>query len=481
MYPIEYTLLENQSADLSKGGLGHLLHIEDDPADARLLVEMFRSQEWPDGACRPNRIIQVESLRSARAVLEERDVSGILCDLNLPDSNGLATCTSLLDDYPHIPVTVITGDTTPHLGVEALRIGALDFLIKEELSPAVLWRSLSHGLERCRVRDALAQALTDKEAAQRTAERRRDQAERAGRVKADFLAMMSHDLRTPLNGIIGLASGLERDLGNNGDREIARAIADQGVELLGILSGILEVLDNDGISGDNAGGKGAGGAKSSRKSVFGAPVVTGAAGGHQMSCALANRPIHAKAFQPHPHPQPVPELQPELQLDLQTITHGAADRTCRPPRLLVVEDMPINRQVIEAILKPTNLDLDFAPDGWSALSRARETAYDLILMDIQLPGIDGVETTKRIRQSAAMNARTPVVAVTAQGLASDRDAYLAAGLDDYVAKPLTPKALLGAVSRYLPLSDGPAGGHPEDSSTTTTGSVIPEQGCEGLV
>lgn len=119
-------------------------------------------------------------------------------------------------------------------------------------------------------------------------------------------------------------------------------------------------------------------------------------------------------------------------------------------RLLVVEDNEVNQEVALGILERLGYAADVAADGYSALRRLAQQDYDLILMDCQLPGMDGYEASRRIRQtdSDVRNHDIPIVATTANAMVGDREKCQAAGMNDYVAKPLRPKALEQAIEKW---------------------------------
>ncbi len=116
--------------------------------------------------------------------------------------------------------------------------------------------------------------------------------------------------------------------------------------------------------------------------------------------------------------------------------------------VLVVEDNPVNREVAEALLHAAGLQVDSAGDGREAVARVHARAYDLVLMDMQLPEMDGLEATRVIRRDAAL-AGLPILAMTANAFAEDRQACLAAGMSDFVAKPVNPPDLYAAMLRCL--------------------------------
>jgi PAS domain S-box-containing protein len=117
-------------------------------------------------------------------------------------------------------------------------------------------------------------------------------------------------------------------------------------------------------------------------------------------------------------------------------------------RVLVVEDNATNRMIACKILESLGAAaVETADDGEAGVAAAARGGFDLILMDIQMPGIDGVEATRRIRALGGPAATTPVVALTANVLNHQRDTYLAAGMDGVVGKPISPAALLAEIAR----------------------------------
>ena len=117
-------------------------------------------------------------------------------------------------------------------------------------------------------------------------------------------------------------------------------------------------------------------------------------------------------------------------------------------RILVVEDTEDNRQIIRDLLASAGYEMIEALDGGQGVAMAAEHKPDLILMDMQLPVLDGYEATRRIKADPAL-AHIPVIAVTSYALSGDEAKTKAAGCDAYVAKPFSPRQLLAKVRELL--------------------------------
>ena len=164
------------------------------------------------------------------------------------------------------------------------------------------------------------------------------------------------------------------------------------------------------------------------------------------------------ATAPAPGALVTPVLPGALLRALKRAALGAADATAPEPRrrlegrVLVVDDNAVNRRVACHLLSKLGLEASEAEDGRSGVEMAIEDRPDLVLMDCHMPGMDGFEATAEIRRREA--GRTPIVALTASALAGDRERCLAAGMDDYLAKPVRMARLREVLLRHLPETAG---------------------------
>lgn len=117
-------------------------------------------------------------------------------------------------------------------------------------------------------------------------------------------------------------------------------------------------------------------------------------------------------------------------------------------RILYVEDNFQNKRLVRKILTAKGFEVLEADDGLTGVEMAAKEMPDLILMDISLPGIDGVEATQRIKAQGSTT-HIPIVALTANAMRGDRERFIAAGCDDYLPKPISTSELVGIIKKYL--------------------------------
>ncbi len=150
--------------------------------------------------------------------------------------------------------------------------------------------------------------------------------------------------------------------------------------------------------------------------------------------------------------------------------------------LLVVEDHAINQEVAKGILAKLGFGCDVAGDGREALAALERRSYDAVLMDWHMPEMDGFQATVEIRRREAGRRHVPIIAMTAGALAEDREKCLAAGMDDYVSKPVKEKDLESVLNRWLvgAPSTTTATTHPQGGSPESTDEVLDAVQFDGL-
>jgi len=124
-----------------------------------------------------------------------------------------------------------------------------------------------------------------------------------------------------------------------------------------------------------------------------------------------------------------------------------------PARILVVDDVSVNRELVKALLSIFGHRITEACNGADAVKTALNMPFDLILMDLQMPGMDGIAATHAIRTTSVANARTPIVALSANVMANHIDACRQAGMDDHIGKPIDPGELLSKVAQWTAAAD----------------------------
>ncbi len=158
-------------------------------------------------------------------------------------------------------------------------------------------------------------------------------------------------------------------------------------------------------------------------------------------------------------------------------------REARPPiaaHVLVAEDNEVNQKVAVRILERLGYKVDVADDGYETLEACARTRYDAVLMDVQMPGLDGFEVVRRLRERERGERHTPIVAMTASAMKGDRERCLEGGMDDYVAKPVTPEALDAALRRWVSVAR-PASAAAGEANGSAASGVLDEKTVASLM
>ena len=147
-------------------------------------------------------------------------------------------------------------------------------------------------------------------------------------------------------------------------------------------------------------------------------------------------------------------------------------------RVLVAEDVPVNQKVVVMMLDKIGVRADVAANGREAIDMYEAAPYDLILMDCQMPELDGYDAAREIRRREGAGRHVPIVAMTADAMAGSRERCLAAGMDDLTAKPVGVKDLFDALMKWVPVRDST--GHPLGPASRPAGELDPDPAASAV-
>jgi signal transduction histidine kinase len=517
----------------------HILLIEDNPGDARLVEILLEESDLPNV-----QIIHRLTLGDGIAELQKRDFAVVLLDLTLPDSRGFETLERLIATKPDVNVVVMTGLADKVLGLNAVKAGAQDFLMKGGFDSDLLSKTLRYAIERKNVLIKLAAAT-----------RAREVAEESARMKEQFIASISHEMRTPMNAIYGMSNLLAQTKLDVEQRSFLDSVRQSSEILLGVINDILEVstlqngqmhfeaadfdltelmfnlvnvmqykkaekplefqlsidpsvpkyvlgdklrlnqilynivgnavkftdegfikiriemgkqVGNDLLLSFIVEDSGIGIPQEKIATIFesftrirtkerifegtglGLAIVKNLVvqqGGRVFAISEPKKGTTITAEMPFKKGTPPVQL---AEGEVAAKPNFEASKL-RAFKLFLVEDHKINQMVARKTLERQfdNIAITVAENGRECLNILEAgNEFDIILLDIQMPIMDGNETIAYIRENMP-NFNTPVLAMTAHAYISKDNIFKTYGFDDFVLKPFEPEQLFSKIHLYL--------------------------------
>jgi CheY-like chemotaxis protein/HPt (histidine-containing phosphotransfer) domain-containing protein len=168
------------------------------------------------------------------------------------------------------------------------------------------------------------------------------------------------------------------------------------------------------------------------------------------------------------------------EIAMQEEEDAPASRAGAAGKILIVDDVPINRELVSVLLRAAGHGVVKASGGAEALSLLEGQSFDLVLMDVQMPEMDGYEATGRIRALPAPQGAVPIIAMTAHAMQEDVARCRQAGMDDHIAKPIVKQELLEKVQNWLPDALRASGAAPQAQGSTPEADLLDEATLDGI-
>jgi CheY-like chemotaxis protein len=335
-------------------------------------------------------ILEASNAKNALILLRDNtDINIAFIDYEMPGMNGADLARIIRQNSTRMELSIfaISSHTESIITVEFLKAGANDFITKPYIKEEVLAR-IGVNIDIMDQHKLLQQEIKERKIVEKKLKNSQIIAQNANRAKSNFLANMSHEVRTPMNAIVGFIDILCKD-------EKSTKRLDQ-----------LNIVKQSGGSG------------------LGLSISRSLA-------KLMNGSLNVES-----------ELNvgSKFNFDLDTPIKG---------NILLVEDNKSNQLLMSILLQELGIDVDIAGDGVQGVKMFEEKDYDIILMDENMPNMNGTEATNIIRQNTAKR-QIPIIAVTANALKGDKERFLVAGMNDYISKPIDSTKLETTLRRFLP-------------------------------
>lgn len=318
------------------------------------------------------------------------DIAIAIIDVDMAEMDGFELAENLKGnpDTKGILIIFITAiSNKTKYAAKGLNTGAVEYLYKP-LDLVVMSAKVDSFIQLVRNQRELEKKNKEPETYQGELISSRDLADQGKRIKENFLANMSHEIRTPINGIIGITLLLKKTALSDEQREMVNLLEISSNSLLGVINEVLDLSK-----------------------------------------------IESEKFKPEIKVNKKP--MEELFIPLNNI------------RILVAEDNPINKFLIMKILQNWQVEMDVVENGKEAIEKLKEKDYDLILMDIFMPVMNGLEAIKLIREGYAIGKQNiPIITFTAAVMETDKESAIAAGANDVISKPFEPAALHKKILEY---------------------------------
>ena len=522
-----------------------ILLVEDNPADCKWLDIQLQKAFG-------NTLVfeTCGYLSKALDLLEKNTYSIIILDLTIPDSTGLDGLKKILEFDYNYPIIILTGLDDESLGIEAVQLGAQDYLIKGKTSSHGLKRSITYSMERSKLSRQLIENIKKVEASE---------------VRQEFFATLSHEIRTPLNGIIGFTNLLLKDELTPTQREQLQAVKHSGDILLVLINDILDffkietdkikievtelkldelvnsilssfqlmfqekelkinthyddripeillgdpvrinqillnllsnalkftnnggqitisanILEQDRPEANHALGVAEKvyiefivsdtgiGIPTEKLDVIFEPYVQSSTdttrkyGGTGLGLSIVKRLVNMMDGTISVKSQLAVGTTFTIVLPLQKTNATCISKKTEIKindnklkqlgklKVLLVEDIQLNQLLAKIILNGFGFETDLADNGKIAIELVEKNNYDIILMDLMMPEMDGYDATQYIRTKMELpKSNTPIIALTADITQRDVDRCSEVGMNDYISKPYNENDLLNKIVRLV--------------------------------